>query len=189
MATVSTSEFRKKLKIIIDGNPYMIVENQFVKPGKGQAFNRVKLKNMIDGRVIERTYKSGESVELADVSYATCTYLYSDGATYSFMDQESFETYEIPLDALNGGEKWLLENTPCEITFFQERAIDVEVPNFMVLKVVEAPPGVRGDTSGNVTRPAVLETGVEVQIPLFVQEGEKIKVDTRTGDYVERAKE
>lgn len=188
MGTVSTSEFRKKLKILLDGQPYIIVDNQFVKPGKGQAFNRVKVKNLITGRVIERTFKSGESVEEAEVNNSTMTYLYNDGVNYSFMDQETFETVEIPLDNMGGAEKWLLDNTECEVTFYDGKAIEVVPPIFMELTVTTAPPGLRGDTTGNVTRPATLETGAEMQIPLFINEGEKIKVDTRTGEYVERAK-
>lgn len=189
MATVSTSEFRKKLKIMVDGSPYIIVENQFVKPGKGQAFSRVKMKNMLDGRVLERTYKSGESAEVADVSNTTATYNYNDGSTYFFMDIETFETIEISKENMNGSENWLQEGTDCEVTFWGERPIDVELPNFMILTITDAPPGLRGDTTGSVSRPAIVETGATVNIPLFVNEGERIKIDTRTGEYVERAKD
>jgi elongation factor P len=143
---------------------------------------------MISGRVIEKTYKSGESVEEAVVEYSTMTYLYNDGENYSFMDQETFETVEISKENMNGAELWLLDNTTCEVTFWEGKAIEVLPPMFMELEVTTAPPGLRGDTTGHVTRPATLETGAEVQIPLFINEGEKIKVDTRTGEYVERAK-
>lgn len=188
MGTVSTNEFRKKLKIMQDGQPYMIIENQFVKPGKGQAFNRVKIKNLITGRVIERTFKSGESVEEAEVLYTETTYLYNDGALWYFMDKNSMETVEIPKDAMNNTEVWLLEGADVEVTWWDGKAIDVVPPTFVDLQVTDAPPGARGDSSGNVLRPATLETGAEVMIPLFIEQGEKIRVDTRSGEYVERAK-
>lgn len=188
MGFISTNEFRKKLKIMLDGQPWIIIDNQFVKPGKGQAFNRVRVKNLVTGRTLERTFKSGETVEEANVKHSVNTYLYNDGHGWTFMDKESLETVEIPKDALNGAEQWLLEGAEVEVTWFDGKAIDVVPPTFVDLLITSAPPGVRGDTSGNVLRPAILETGAEVGIPLFIEEGTRIKVDTRTGEYVERSK-
>jgi elongation factor P len=188
MGTVSTNEFRKKLKIIVDGQPWMIVDNQFVKPGKGQAFNRVRIKNLITGRTLDRTWKSGDTVEEAEVSYNEMTYLYNDTTTWFFMDNTSSETMEIPKDALNGAEVWLLDGAIVQVTWWDGKAIEVVPPTFVDMVVKEAPPAVQGNTSGNVLREAVMESGAKVMIPLFVQEGMKIKVDTRDGSYVERAK-
>jgi elongation factor P len=188
MGTIGTSEFRKKLKIMLDGQPYMIVENQFVKPGKGQAFSRVRVKNLLTNRTIERTFKSGETVEEASVPQSEMTYLYNDGKVWTFMDKATMETHEIPKENLQGAEQWLLDNTDVDVTWYDGKAIEVIPPTFMDLLITNAPPGARGDTSGNVMRECTLETGAIVQIPLFIDEGMKIKVDTRTGEYVERAK-
>ena len=188
MGKISTNDFRKRLKILIEGQPYIIIENEFVKPGKGQAFNRVRMKSYLTGKVLERTFKSGEMVEEAVVTMHKMNYLYNDGTNYSLMDQESFETLEVPKDAMGGAEMWLLDNTEVEVTMWEGKVIEVVPPIFMELTVTDAPPGLRGDTSGSVTRPAKLETGAQVNIPLFIDEGTKIKVDTRTGEYVERAK-
>ena len=189
MGTVSTNEFRKKLKIMVDGQPYMIVENQFVKPGKGQAFNRVKIKNLVTGRTLERTWKSGDTVEEAEVTYSEMTYLYNDGSTWYFLDNTTNETMEIPKESMNGAEVWLLDGATVEVTWWDGKAIEVIPPTFVDLLIVDAPPGVAGNTaSGNVMRPAKLETGAEVMIPLFIEQGTKIRVDTRDGSYLERAK-
>ncbi len=188
MGMVSTNEFRKRLRIMLDGQPCMITDNEFVKPGKGQAFNRVRLKNLITGRVLERTFKSGDSVEEADISHATLQYLYTDGNVYTFMDTKTFEQAEIPKELMDGAEKWLLENTECEVSYWGDKAISVTPPIFMDLVVTYTEPAVKGDTANNVTKKATVETGAEVDIPLFIGEGMKIRVDTRTGEYVERAK-
>jgi elongation factor P len=188
MGMISTSDFRKRLRVLMDGQPYMIIENEFVKPGKGQAFNRVKLKNMITGRLLERTFKSGESIEEADISHATLQYLYNDGNTWTFMDTQSFEQAEISKDAMDGAEKWLLENTECEVSYWGERPISVTPPIFMDLVITYTEPAVKGDTANSVMKKATVETGAEVDIPLFIGEGMKIRIDTRTGEYVERAK-
>ena len=183
------NDLKKRVKILIDGDPHVIVESDFVKPGKGQAFTKVKVRNMLNGKIFEKTYKSNESAEETSVNFSSMDYLYNDGTMFSFMDMETFEQYEVEKSVLAGADKFLLENTKCEIAMWEGRIIEVTPPNFMVLQVVEAPPGLKGDTAGGkVLRPAKLETGAEVQIPLFVEEGEKIKVDTRTGEYVERAK-
>ncbi len=188
MGMVSTNEFRKRLKIMLDNQPCMIVENEFVKPGKGQAFNRVRLKNLITGRQLEKTFKSGDSFEEADITNTTMQFLYTDGQIYTFMDTKSFEQVEISKEQMDGAEKWLLENTECDISFWGDKAISVTPPVFMDLSITYTEPAVKGDTSNNVTKAATVETGAEVQIPLFIGQGDRVKIDTRTGEYVERAK-
>ena len=188
MATVSTTEFRNGLKIMIDTDPCTILDNEFVKPGKGQAFNRVKLKNLITGRQLEKTFKSGDTFQEAEVNYTTMQYLYTDGQNWTFMDTKSFEQVEISKENMDGAEKWLLENTECEIAFWGDRPLSVTPPIFMDLVITYTEPAVKGDTSNNVMKKATVETGAEIDIPLFISEGMKVKVDTRTGEYVERAK-
>lgn len=189
MASYSTNEFRGGLKIMLDGDPYSIVENEFVKPGKGQAFNRVRIRNLKNGRVIERTFKSGESVEAADVIDREMQYLYNDGEFWYFMDQESFEQLGADQAAVSDALKWLKEQDICTVTLWNGTPLSVTPPNFVVLRVTETDPGVRGDTSGGGGKPATLETGAVVRVPLFIDVGELLKVDTRSGEYVARAKE
>ncbi|HXH02396.1 MAG TPA: elongation factor P [Candidatus Competibacteraceae bacterium] len=189
MATYSTNEFKSGLKIMLDGDPYAIVENEFVKPGKGQAFNRVKIKNLKTGRTIERTFKSGDTVEGADVMDVEMQYLYNDGEFWYFMDQTSFEQISADKNAVGDNAKWLKEQDICTLTLWNGVPLTVTPPNFVVMTIVETDPGVRGDTSGGGGKPAILETGAVVRVPLFVQTGEVIKVDTRTGEYVSRVKE
>jgi elongation factor P len=189
MASYSTNEFRSGLKLMIDGDPCSIVENEFVKPGKGQAFNRVKIRNLKTGRVIDRTYKSGESVEAADVIETEMQYLYNDGEFWYFMDPDSYEQVGADENAVRDALKWLKEQDTYTVTLWNGAPLIVTPPNFTVLKVVETDPGVRGDTSGGGGKPATLETGAVVRVPLFIDEGELLKVDTRTGEYVSRAKE
>lgn len=189
MAMYSTNEFKGGLKVMMDGDPYNILENEYVKPGKGQAFNRVKLRNLKTGRVIERTFKSGESLEGADVLDMEVQYLYNDGAVWHFMSPESFEQYAADANVVVDAKIWLKEQDMCTMTLWNGSPLAVTPPNHVVLKIVETDPGVRGDTSGGGGKPATLETGAVVRVPLFVQTGELIKVDTRTGEYVSRAKE
>jgi elongation factor P len=189
MASYSTNEFKGGLKIMLDGDPCSIIENEFVKPGKGQAFNRVKIRNLKTGRVIERTFKSGESVESADVLEVELQYLYSDGEFWHFMDPDTFEQTTADAKALGDNTKWLKEQDNCTVTLWNGNPIIVEPPNFVVLTITDTDPGLKGDTSGSGGKPATLETGAVVRIPLFVQIGEAIKVDTRTGEYVSRVKE
>jgi elongation factor P len=189
MASYSTNEFRGGLKIMIDGDPCTIVENEFVKPGKGQAFNRVKIRNLKTGRVVEKTFKSGESVEAADVVDTTMQYLYYDGSYWHFMDPDTFEQYQADENAVGEATKWIKEQDMCGMTLWNGAPLSVDPPNFVVLQIVETDPGVKGDTSGGGGKPATLETGAVVRVPLFVQTGESVKVDTRTGEYVSRAKE
>ena len=189
MATYNTSEFRSGLKLMIDGDPFTIVENEFVKPGKGQAFNRVKIRNLKTGRVIDRTYKSGESVEAADVMETDMQYLYSDGEQWHFMDPETFEQLAADAAAVGESSKWLKEQDSYQVTLWNGQPIAIVPPNFVNLTITQTDPGVRGDTSGGGGKPATLETGAVVRVPLFINEGEVIKVDTRSGEYVSRAKE
>ena len=178
----------ERARILLDGQPCMIVENEFVKPGKGQAFNRVKLKNLLTGRMLERTFKSGENFEEADITYTTMQFLFTNGEIYTFMDTKSYEQVEIDKESMDGAEKWLLENTECEFAFWGEKPISVTPPIFMDLVITYTEPAVKGDTANNVTKKATIETGGEINVPLFIGEGMKVRVDTRTGEYVERAK-
>ena len=189
MATYSTNEFRSGLKIILDGDPYNIVENEFVKPGKGQAFNRVKVRNLLTGRVIERTFKSGESVEAADVFETEVQYLYNDGEHWHFMHPETFEQYACSKELIGDAVQWIREEDRCNMTLWNGAPLALVPPNFTEMRIVETDPGVRGDTSGSGGKPATLESGAVVRVPLFVQEGEVIRVDTRTGEYVSRVKD
>jgi elongation factor P len=188
MALISTSEFKGGLKVMLDGDPCTILENEFVKPGKGQAFNRVRLRNLKTGRVIERTFKSGDTLEGADVVDTDMQYLYSDGEQWHFMAPETFEQHGADANAVGDAVKWLKEQDMCTVTLFNGSPIAVSPPNFVELTITETDPGIRGDTSGGGGKPATLETGAVVRVPLFVQTGEVIKVDTRTGEYVSRVK-
>ncbi len=189
MASYSTNEFKGGLKIMLDGDPCAIIENEFVKPGKGQAFNRVKVRNLKTGRVIERTFKSGESVEAADVVELSLQYLYNDGEFWYFMDTETYEQYQADGNAVGESAKWLKDQDICLVTLWNGSPLSVDPPNFVVLIITETDPGLKGDTSGGGGKPATLETGAVVRVPLFVQIDETIKVDTRTGEYVSRVKD
>jgi len=189
MATYSTNEFRSGLKIMQDGDPCNILENEFVKPGKGQAFSRVKFRNLKTGRVLERTFKSGETVEAADVVDTDMQFLYHDGAHWHFMDGASYEQHEVGEAVVGDASKWLKEQDTCIVTLWNGVPLAVAPPTFVVLKISETDPGLRGDTSGGGGKSATLETGAVVRVPLFLQIGDSIKVDTRTAEYVSRAKE
>lgn len=189
MAIYSTSEFKNGLKLILDGDPYNIIENEFVKPGKGQAFNRVKLRNLKTGRVVERTFKSGDTAEGAEVMDIEVQYLYNDGESWHFMVPETFEQYAVHEEAMVDAKQWLKGQELCIMTLWNNAPLNVTPPNFVHLTITETDPGLRGDTSGGGGKPATLETGAVVRVPLFVQEGEIIKVDTRDGTYVSRSKE
>lgn len=188
MASYSTNEFKAGLKVMLDGNPYTILENEYVKPGKGQAFNRVKMRNLKTGKVLENTFKSGDSLEGADVVDTEMNYLYNDGEFWHFMHPESFEQLQADKNAMGDSAKWLKENSneTCIITLFNGVPLTVTAPNFVELEITETDPGLKGDTSGGGGKPATLETGAVVRVPLFVQQGEKVKVDTRTGEYLSR---
>ncbi|MGH8226276.1 MAG: elongation factor P [Gammaproteobacteria bacterium] len=187
MAIYGTNEFKSGLKIMLDGDPYSIVENEFVKPGKGQAFSRVKVRNLKTGRVIDRTFKSGETVEAADVHETDMQYLYSDGQFWHFMTPDTFEQFQADAAAMGDAVKWLKGEEICRVMLYNGSPLAVEAPNTVELTITETDPGVRGDTSGGGVKPATLETGAVVRVPLFVNEGETVKVNTRTAEYLSRA--
>lgn len=188
MATYSTNEFKSGLKVMLDGEPCTIVENEFVKPGKGQAFNRVKLRNLKTGRILEKTFKSGDTLEGADVVDLEMQYLYSDGEMWHFMDPTTFEQHAADAKAMVDAAQWLKGEETCVVTLYNGTPLSVMPPNTVILQITETDPGVRGDTATGGTKPATLETGAVVKVPLFVEEGEIIKVDTRSGEYLSRAK-
>ena len=183
-----TSDIRKGLKILIDGQPFSVVEHQFVKPGKGQAFTRTKLKNMISGNTMDRTFKSGEKLAPADLEERQMQYLYPEGAGRVFMVTSSYDQLTLSNEQLGEAVHYLLDGTMVDILLFEGNPIGVTPPTFVELLVTETEPGFKGDTSSNTTKPATLETGLVVNVPLFVNQGDRLKVDTRTGDYVERVK-
>ena len=189
MASYGANDLRNGLKILLDGEPYSIIDTEFVKPGKGQAFTRIRVRNLKSGRVIEKTIKSNDTLAAADVYEKDIQYLYSDGEYWHFMDPQTFEQLQASEAALGDAAKWLKEEDVCQVTLWTGEPINVQPPNFAELKVVETDPGLRGDTSGSGGKPAVLETGATVRVPLFVNEGEVIRVDTRKGEYVSRVKE
>lgn len=188
MGSVSTSEFRSGLKVLIEGDPCVIVENEFVKPGKGQAFNRVKIRNLKTGKIVDKTFRSGDSVEAADVVEKEMQYLYSDGEFWHFMLEDTFEQYAADENAVADARQWLKEQDVCQVTLWNNSPLQVTAPNFVDLEITETDPGVRGDTASGGVKPATLSTGAVVRVPLFVEPGELIRVDTRTGEYVSRVK-
>ncbi len=188
MASYNTNEFRSGLRIIMDADPFVIVENEFVKPGKGQAFNRVRIKNLKTGKVVDKTFKSGESVEAADVMETEMQFLYSDGEHWHFMVPDTFEQFAADEKAVFDAKKWLTDQDVCQVTLWNNSPLVVEPPNFVELQIKETEPGVRGDTASGGVKPATLATGAVVRVPLFVEQGETIKVDTRSGEYVSRVK-
>ncbi len=188
MPSYNTSQFKKGLKVQIDGDPYLMVVCEFVKPGKGQALYKCKMKNLIRQTMLDRTYKSGDSLDAADIEEIDAQYLYRQGEQFVFMDNTSFEQYELTKTVVDDAWQWLKEGTVCKVMLFNNNPISVEPPNHMVLKIEYCEPAVRGNTATNLTKPVKLETGAEVICPAFVEIGEHIKVDTRTGEYLERAK-
>ena len=188
MATYNTNEFKSGLKIILNGDPYNIVNNEFVKPGKGQAFNRVKIRNLKTGKVIDKTWKSGESVEAADVVETDLQYLYNDGEFWHFMNTETYEQVGADAAAVGESKYWLKDGDTVMVTLWNEAPILVTPANFVELNISQCDPGVRGDTAQGGTKPATTETGATIKVPLFIEEGEVIKIDTRTGEYVSRVK-
>ena len=187
MSSYNTSEFRSGLKILLDNDPFTIVENEFVKPGKGQAFNRVRIKNLRTGRVIERTFKSGDSVEAADVMDADMQFLYADGQFWHFMNPESYEDIVVQSDLVDPVKDYLTEGQSYNLLFMDDTVGSIELPPSMVMTVVDAPEGVKGDSSTNVFKAATMETGLVVQVPLFIKQGEKITVKTEDNSYLGRA--
>lgn len=188
MANYSTSEFKSGLRIIIDGDPCIIVENEFVKPGKGQAFNRVRIKNLKTGKTVDKTFKSGESVEPADVMDTDMQYLYADGEFWHFMVADTFEQYAADEKAVGDARNWISDGDICQVTLWNNSPLIIEAPNFVELEIVQTDPGVKGDTASGGVKPATLSTGAVVRVPLFVDQNETIRVDTRSREYVSRVK-
>ncbi|TDJ43200.1 MAG: elongation factor P [Gammaproteobacteria bacterium] len=188
MAKYSTNEFRSGLRILIDQHPCIIVENEFVKPGKGQAFNRVRIRNLKTGKTVDKTFKSGESVEAADVVDTEMQYLYTDGEFWHFMLQDTFEQFAADAAAMGESRNWITDGDICHITLWNNTPLIVAAPNFVELEITETDPGVKGDTASGGGKPATLVTGAVVRVPLFVDQGETIKVDTRSKEYVSRVK-
>lgn len=186
MANFATNQFKRGLKILLDGQPCSILENEMVKPGKGQAFSRVKIRNLVTGAVFERTFKSGESVEGADVMDRELQYLYTDGEFWYFMHPESFEQVTASEAAVADCKQWLKEQDTCTVTLYNGDPLSVTAPTFVELQVTETDPGLKGDTVSGGNKAATLETGAVVRVPLFIEQGEVLKIDTRTGEYVSR---
>ena len=184
----TVADLKKGLKIILDGDPYLVVAFDFVKPGKGQALYRTKMRNMINGSLLDRTYRSGESFEPASLEERTMEYLYKEGNHYTFMDQQTYEQVVMEEDAMGDAKNYLLENLKVEVMLFGEKAIGISLPNFVNLRVTETEQWAKGDTSGNDSKPATVETGYVLRVPPFIEEGELIVIDTRTGEYSTRVK-
>jgi elongation factor P len=188
MSQASTNDIKPGMKVEIDKEPYNVVSNEFVKPGKGQAFNRIKLKNLITSRVVEKTYKSGEKLLLADVEETKMRLLYADNDGAVFMNDQTFDQITVPFDIIGNNKQWLKDDTLFDVVIFEDRIIDIIPPTFMDLVITQTDPGIRGDTaSGRVLKPATVETGAQIQVPIFVNEGDSIKIDTRTSEYVSRS--
>lgn len=186
MATYNTSDFRKGLKVQIDGEPYLMVEMNFVKPGKGNALYKCRMRNLIRGTMLDRTYKGGDALESADVEQTDVQYLYRQGEDYVFMDSQTFEQYEVRSEVGGDAWKYLKDGMTCSITLFNGMPIILEPPTHVELEVIDTQPGAKGDTATNVTKPAKVETGAEFVVPGFIKNGNVIKIDTRVGEYVER---
>jgi elongation factor P len=183
-----TSDIRKGLKLELDGDPWVVVDFQFVKPGKGNAFTRCRVKNMITGAVLDKTWKSGEKLKPATMAERPMQYMYKDESGFHFMDQESYEQVALTREEVGDEANYLLENSTVAVLLFNDRPISISLPNFVELEVVETDPGVRGDTATGGRKPATLATGAVIQVPLFIERGETLRIDTRTGEYVERVK-
>ena len=183
---MDVSDLRKNLKLQIDGAPWVVTQFQFVKPGKGQGLYKCKLKNLITGAVVDRTWRSGEKLTPADVESRTMEYLFSDDESFTFMDSETYEQVAIQRDLIGDDANFLMDNLKCDVLFYKGRAVGVTLPSHVVMEVVEAEPGVKGDSATGTTKGATVQTGYKIQVPLFIKVGEKLKIDTRTGAYVER---
>ena len=189
MAQIGTSDFRKGLKVQIEGDPYIMIECNFVKPGKGQALYKCKLRNLTRGTVLDRTFKSGDSLESADITEIDAQYIYKDGQAFAFMNSETYEQYELSAELVDDAWKYLKEGMMCKMMLYNNNPMGITPPNHVVLEVTYTEPGVRGNTATNITKPAKVDTGAEIIVPNFVETGDRVKVDTRTGEYIERVKE
>jgi len=185
---IDVTQLRRGNVIVTDNVPYVVVDNEFVKPGKGNPFNRLKLKHLLQGNTTERTFKVGEKVEQADVKNQSMDYLYNDGENYHFMDPESFEQIEVPADVVGDQKNYMLEQMKCNVMFYNGKAVTIDVPNFVELEITYTEPGLKGDTTNMPFKPATFETGFEMNVPLFCEIGDKIKLDTRENKYIERIK-
>lgn len=183
---MDVSDLKKNVKLKIDGNPWVVVDFQFVKPGKGQGLYKCKIKNLLTGSVIERTWRSGEKLEAADVESRNYQFLYESGEAFTFMDQETYEQVEVPSDLVGDDKYFLLDELKVDILFYEGRAVGVTLPSHVIMEVTECEPGVKGDTATGATKEATLSTGLTVQVPLFIKVGERLKIDTRDKKYVER---
>lgn len=184
----SAADLRKGLKIILDNEPYVVIAFDFTKPGKGQALYRTKMRNMVNGTIIDRTYRSGETFEPAQLEERTMQYLYKEDNKYYFMDNQTYEQTAIGEDALGDAKNYLIDNLQVDVLLFREKAIGVDIPNFVNLRVIQTDPWAKGDTSGSDSKPATVETGYVLRVPPFIEEGELITIDTRTGEYSTRVK-
>lgn len=185
---IETSEFKKGVYIECDGVPFQIVEFQHVKPGKGNAFTRTRIKNLLNKNVIDRTFKSGERVGIPDLEHKTMQYLYKDGNGYQFMDLEAYEQIALEEDTVGENKGYLIENLEIEVLYYQGRPISVQLPNFVNLQITYCEPALRGDTVSGGSKPATLSTGMVVQVPYHIKQGDMLKIDTRSGEYVEKVK-
>ncbi len=186
---MDVSDLKKNIKLLIDGSPWVVTEFQFVKPGKGQGLYKCKIKNMLTGSVVDRTWRSGEKLEAANVESRTMQYLYNDGTQFTFMDNVSYEQVEIQTDVIGDDRNFLMDNLEVDVLFFNNRAVGVTLPSHVTMTVTECEPGIKGDTATGATKGCTVETGYSLQVPLFIKEGEKLKIDTRTGAYIERVNE
>lgn len=187
MAQINTTDLRGGMKVEVDAQPFTVISNEFVKPGKGASFNRVRVKHLKTGRVVEKTFKTGEKLELADVSETPMRLLYKEHDGAIFMDESSFEQIKIPLESIGDTSQWLLDDLLYEVVFYKGAPLTIEPPTFMEMEIIDTNPGDRGNTaSGRVLKPATLKSGAKIQVPIFIEQGEMIKVDTRTGEYVSR---
>ena len=186
MGTINAGEFKKGIKVIIDGEPYEMLESFFVKPGKGQALYRTKLRNLLKGSQYEKTYRSGDALEAADVHRNDGVYSYRDGDNYVFMDNSNFEQHSLAAEVVNDDMRWLMEGATVGLLYWNGQLISMSPPQQVILKVTYTEPAVRGNTATNVTKPATVETGAEIQVPSFIKEGDNVKIDTESGQYMER---
>ena len=188
MSMIDANDLRKNVKILVDGSPYVVVESQFVKPGKGAAFTRTKMKNLLTGGVIERNIRSGEKLEEADVEEREMSFLYKEGEDFIFMDAKNYEQMYVNKQTMGDDWRWLKDQMACHVMFFNGRPIGISLPNFVELQVTHSEPGIKGDTSSGAVKPATLETGATINVPLFINEGDVLRIDTRSGEYCERVK-
>lgn len=188
MASYSTNEIRGGMKVLIDNDPYAVINNEFVKPGKGQAFSRMKMKNLKTQRVIEKTYKSGESIEKADIMDVEMSFLYREGDEWNFMNSKTYEQISTSTEIVGDASRWIKENDECLVTLWDDSPLIVASPTFVFLKIIECEPGIKGDTVSGGSKVAKLETKAEIRVPLFINVGDIIKIDTRTSEYVCRSK-